>query len=135
MYEPNTGCWLWYGALSAAGYGQIRMRDYAHLVHRVRYKLKFGEIPNGICVLHKCDNPLCSNPDHMFLGTKKDNNNDRHKKGRSFRGTLTKLDSIQILTIRSLVGSGYPYWQIGKYFGVRHECIRKIIRLKTYKNI
>ena len=81
--DKSTDCWIWRGA-SEGRYGLIGIggsgnMDYAH---RVSWKLNFGNIPSGLFVLHKCDNSLCVNPSHLFLGTHQDNMDDMKRKGR-----------------------------------------------------
>lgn len=86
--EPNTGCWLWCGSLNNKGYGQFgigsEFNGTAKLTyaHRFAWEMSFGKIPNGMCVLHKCDVPACANPAHLFLGTQAENMIDMHSKGR-----------------------------------------------------
>jgi len=80
--QPQVGCWEWQRGHNAKGYGQVwfcgEMRD----AHRLAWFLAVGEIPNGLCVLHTCDNPSCCNPVHLWLGTKADNTRDALAKGR-----------------------------------------------------
>src|SRR4030095_15726266 len=82
--QKTETCWTWIGSLHSAGYGIInRRRDTAIRAHRVSYEMAFGPIPEGLHVLHHCDNPPCVRPDHLFLGTAVDNVNDMMAKGRN----------------------------------------------------
>lgn len=84
--EPNSGCWLWDGALNHHGYGQLSQTCGRPVkAHRVSYELSCGPIPQGMHVCHHCDVRSCVNPDHLFLGTQADNMLDMKKKGRAFR--------------------------------------------------
>jgi hypothetical protein len=74
-------CWVW-TASTRGGYGSIGISGRMERSHRVSWELANGPIPAGLCVLHHCDNPLCVNPGHLFLGTKKDNAKDMYSKGR-----------------------------------------------------
>lgn len=79
-------CWEWGAGIGANGYGKFRLSDPRREAgaHRMAWALAKGaEVPEGLCVLHKCDNPPCCNPAHLFLGTKGDNNRDRAEKGRT----------------------------------------------------
>ena len=79
------GCWAWQGCKHPQGYGLIRnMPQYLapRLAHRVSWELHFGPIPDGMLVLHHCDNPACTNPQHLFLGSHQDNSDDMVAKGR-----------------------------------------------------
>lgn len=86
MPEPNTGCWLWAKACKDNGYGMTYLNRSAITAHRCSWILNRGPIPIGMCVCHKCDTPACVNPDHLFLGTNRDNINDCQRKGRSLKG-------------------------------------------------
>ena len=103
MPEPNSGCWLWIAGMQGA-YGWFWNRS-PELAHRVAWTFHRGDIPEGSHVLHRCDTPLCVNPDHLFLGTQVDNNRDREAKGRGrpLRGEkhgMAKLTEAQVREIR-----------------------------------
>ena len=106
--EPNSGCWLWLGARNRQGYGVVYpcgRIGKQHRVHRLFYELYCGPILNGLHALHQCDNPICCNPDHIFLGTPKDNASDRVRKGRSYdqsgeKSNNVKLTKTQVSEIR-----------------------------------
>jgi hypothetical protein len=78
----ESGCWEWLGAKDELGYGIIKVDGKTMATHRLSYALTNGFIPNGLLVLHKCDNPSCCNPDHLFVGTQLDNVWDSINKGR-----------------------------------------------------
>jgi hypothetical protein len=88
FYEKRVvrldGCWKWTGKKDAFGYGVVQLgRELPRTgAHRVSWELNYGEIPNGLHVLHKCDNPECTNPEHLFVGTALDNVRDAQRKGR-----------------------------------------------------
>lgn len=100
-----SGCLIWTGTIGAGGYGSIRVGGKNAKAHRASWMAHRGEIPKGIMVLHKCDTPACINPDHLFLGTQRDNMHDALAKGRNAdtRGTKNgraKLTESQIADIR-----------------------------------
>jgi hypothetical protein len=83
--EPNTGCWLWLGAINGrSGYGSAKHPALRKNVsaHRISYEIHFGRAPEELGVLHRCDQPSCVNPDHLFLGTQQDNITDMLRKQR-----------------------------------------------------
>lgn len=80
---PEHSCWEWTGSIRTRdGYGGIKFQQRSLLAHRVAWELHNGPILNGLCVLHRCDNPTCVRPDHLFLGTLQDNAVDMQRKGR-----------------------------------------------------
>jgi hypothetical protein len=95
--EPTTGCWLWLRSRDKDGYGSLRADGRTRRAHREAYMAYMGPIPDGAHVLHKCDTPACVNPDHLFLGTQRDNLRDCVVKGR--HGNLVKTHCPQ----------GHPY--------------------------
>lgn len=80
--EPNTGCWLWLGAMEADGYGRISVDGRMRRVHRVAFAAWVEPLPNGQRVLHRCDQPACINPEHLYAGSAKDNIDDALRRGR-----------------------------------------------------
>lgn len=81
--EPNSGCWLWLGGTNAKGYAHFKYDNVQRRANRFSWEAHKGPIPDGLHVLHSCDNRLCVNPDHLFLGTNQDNVDDKIKKGRA----------------------------------------------------
>lgn len=130
--DKSGDCWLWTGATINKGYGQIRIKGKSVLVHRVSYELHRGPIPKGLCVLHHCDNPLCVNPDHLFLGTKYDNVQDMIAKGRR---SQTKLTLDKVKEIRERVSNGETQISLAKEFGVIQQTISDAVTRKTWKDV
>lgn len=84
--RPENECWPWAGATHNKGYGNIGIDGRTTTTHRLAYSLAIGPIPDGMHVLHRCDNPPCCNPEHLFLGTNRDNHADKIAKGRQASG-------------------------------------------------
>lgn len=84
--RSTNDCWIWRAHGMPQGYGHFQIGDRPYRAHRVAWQLTFGEIPDGMCVLHRCDMPPCCNPDHLFLGTVAENNRDAADKNRTAKG-------------------------------------------------
>ncbi len=136
-HEPS-GCWEWTRCRTKLGYGKVLAYGKVMLAHRVAYALHCGEMTKD-CVLHRCDNPPCCNPDHLFIGTRLENNRDAAQKGRhvspSFHGEqhpAAKLTNKDIPVIRSRYASGDSYRKIAIDYGVSTGAIGWIIRRQTW---
>lgn len=87
-------CWIWLGSRDFRGYGKFWLKGTNVRAHRASWKIIHGEIPEGLLVCHQCDNPSCVNPAHLWLGTDKDNADDRERKGRTAKGGRTRPKSV-----------------------------------------
>lgn len=136
--EPMSGCWLWVGAVTSNGYGNIRRSGKSLQAHRVSYKISCDEIPEGFHVLHKCDVRCCVNPEHLFLGTHAENMADKVKKGRQaktqgVKNGCAKLTEIKVREIRELL-SNLPRYSRGessaklvaKKYGIAYDTLNRI---------
>ena len=131
-------CWEWLSYKNPSGYGQTKIggRNGKHiLAHRLSWVVHFGEIPNDLHVCHKCDNPSCVNPKHLFLGTNLDNIKDRMAKGRSkatWKGVARenhpscKVSDAQIFEMVALRKSGKSISTIAPMFGITKRHISKL---------
>jgi len=139
MPEPNSGCWLWYGALKRGGYSTFLVDGKPTRGHRVSYELFKHKIPNGLWVLHTCDVRSCVNPDHLFLGTHDDNMADRQSKSRQCQGEengQSKISNMGARVIRRLGAFGtIPQAAIGELFGVSVSAVWQIIHRKSWTHV
>lgn len=154
--ETSTGCMEWQGYL-LNGYGTMSItvdgKRKMIRTHRYAWERVHGKIPDGLCVCHKCDNPKCVNIDHLFLGTKQDNNRDKAEKGRAFRRKYSeeerkayslmnrgennkgaKLTEAQVIDILAMKGTA-TYAKIAEMYGVSRDCIKGIFTGMTWKHI
>ena len=142
----ESDCWLWTGRTDEKGYGRISVGKRKNVgAHRIAWELAVGAIPDRFCVLHRCDNPPCVNPRHLFLGTNTDNVHDRHAKGRSKnifpqgdthpahirRGQqhwCARLSDSDIQQIRQRREAGETVTRLAADYGVHHATISRIAR-------
>lgn len=138
----SDGCWEWNAFKMGSGYGQFGLAGHMQYAHRVSYQLYIGEIPTGLYVCHKCDNPGCVNPAHLFLGTPADNVHDCENKGRGFhpgapgtRNGHAKLTEVQVIEIRAKYGEGVRIAALAKEFGVSRRAIYHIVYHTSWAKI
>lgn len=133
-------CWGWKRAIKDGNYPALAlvrgktMKRASHL----SWEMAHGQIPDGLCVLHKCDNRICTNPDHLFLGTRADNQADMASKDRSAwgeRARNAKLTTQQVLEIKSLVLSGSSQRSIARRFNVNQCNISRIVSGKRWRRM
>jgi len=134
----NNGCWGWKGVLYSTGYAYLSERGVRIGAHRLSYQIYKGEIPKDLFVLHSCDNPSCVNPEHLRVGTSKENMRDKVQRNRCNNPTgekhgNAKLTWIKVKEIRRLYISGkYSKQGLGRIFNVSEACIRSIINRLTW---
>lgn len=131
-YEPN-GCWRFTANNTRRGYGRLGFNRKAWPAHRFSWFIHFGEIPDGMLVCHKCDNPPCVNPEHLFLGTHLDNAWDKIKKGRtnmpkSVNHPHTKLTMVQAKEAIAMAMNGASNSKIAAAFGVSPTIVSDLVR-------
>lgn len=138
MSRQPDGCWIWHGATTGGTtpYGKLWLRGAYMKAHRASYVLHVGAIPDGMCVCHTCDTPLCVNPEHLFLGTKADNAADMLRKGRGGhfknppRGNRrkdSKLTETIVADIRARYANGESQSSIGRSYGIQQSTVHKVV--------
>lgn len=135
----ENNCWNWQLRIDDSGYGYATYRRSPMRTHRLSWIVFKGEIPKGKCVCHSCDNRKCCNPNHLFIGSNKENSEDMKEKGRQVKGSkspFSKLNENQVLEIRKLYETGnFTQLFLGEKFGVRQTKISEIVNRKTWKHI
>ncbi|MGI8655448.1 MAG: HNH endonuclease signature motif containing protein [Pyrinomonadaceae bacterium] len=141
-----NACWLWLASGHEAGYGQFSIRipfQRRRMVkaHRLAYELTHGMIPTGHVICHRCDNPPCCNPQHLFSATQKQNTEDKYRKGRQNHAigtqiTSAKLSNNKVITIRRLyVAGGYTQIRLAEMYGVSDATIRRVVKHQNWEHI
>jgi hypothetical protein len=139
-FEKGNSCWNWTAYKDWKGYGRFELAGRVQYAHRVSYQLYVGEIPEGLYICHRCDNPSCVRPAHLFLGTNADNMRDRENKGRCVHPSgekhgRAKLTEEQVKTIRTRRGDGVRSSVFEKEFGVAHQTISDIVNYRRWAKI
>lgn len=137
--QKGIGCWLWTGSRDANGYGRLNIKNKPVLAHRLSWSIHRHEIGPEQHVLHRCDNPQCVRPEHLFLGDQVENNADKMAKKRHRYGVShgadhggSKLTDEQVREIRASVG---PSRIIAEQFGISRRQVRDIRALKVWKHL
>jgi hypothetical protein len=143
----EAGCWLWVAATDPKGYGRVGFRDKVFLPHRISYALHHGSVPDDLFVLHRCDVPSCVRPDHLWLGTNRDNMLDASAKSRcgpqKYPGLYptgeghanSKLTAEKVLEMRRLFSDGHDHASLSEKFGVTKANVGYIVRGKAWKHL
>lgn len=136
----KNGCLEFFGCLNHDGYGRINKNGRLVYVHREIFREFVEEIPEGMCVCHTCDNPCCINTNHLFLGTHKQNMEDKARKGRVTNtiGSLNpsaKLKETDIPNIRRRIYDGDTCYSIAREYGVTGEAILAIKHNRIWKHV
>lgn len=131
-------CWLWEGPRNHFGYGLFAFARQTLATHRVSFELAYGPIPSPLFVLHKCDNPRCVNPEHLYLGTQLDNMRDRQSRTgypQGIKHHMAKLTENEVREIRRLYADGTSQISLAEQFNSDQTNISMIVNRKTWRHI
>lgn len=138
----SDDCWDWTASKFRQGYGKFTEtgKSQPSKAHRVSWEIKHGPLPKGLLICHKCDNPSCVNPEHLFLGTYQDNNRDCADKGRhggpfGVAHPNTKLTERKVQIIRALFKRGTRQVDLANLFNVDRPVISRIVNNKTWVHV
>lgn len=146
VIRSKDGCWGWTGSRTSLGYGRLTLggkRGYIERASRVSWMLHFGAIPEGMQVLHRCDNPPCSRPDHLFLGTQADNVADMWAKGRAVPPPMhfgvdaprAKLTPDLVAELRRRRTEGIGPTRLAAEYGIRVATVYSILNRRYWRQV
>ena len=156
MPGMDSACWVWTAGCNTCGYGQFRKDGRNVMAHRLAYETDVDSIPDGLCICHRCDNPSCVNPAHLFAGTKAENAHDRDRKGRqvSPRGDasgsrkhpercprgeahgMAQIAEADVLAIRErYAAGGITKAALARSLGMSKVHIGDIIRRRSWRHV
>lgn len=135
--DSKTGCWNWTGPRLRSGYGSTSYKSAERRAHRLSWRLFNGTIPEGMSVCHKCDNPRCVRPEHLFLGTQLDNVRDMIAKGRDRKALgqkngRAKMDEGSVREIRRLHSDGLSHRRIAGELGLNRGAVWAVLGGRTW---
>lgn len=140
----KTKCWVWTAFKNKLGYGHFKAKGFSPYAHRASWEINIGPIPVGMLVCHKCDNPSCIRPDHLFIGTNADNKRDCVSKDRHYKGGNPPhffgeehpnhvLTEKEVLEIKSKYIKKYgSCTALAREYGVDRSCIYLIVTGKNW---
>lgn len=140
---PN-GCINWKGSIQSNGYGRfiriVNQRKKEYRAHRFAWLIAYGEVPDDMFVCHRCDNPICVNIEHLFLGTAKDNATDRDNKKRnrqvhSEAHYISKLNHVAVTVIKYLHSKGKTPPELARAYKVSRATIHQVLNGESWKHI
>jgi hypothetical protein len=136
--DKTGDCWLWTAHRNRQGYGTLRVQKRTRMAHRVAWELENGPIPSGLQVCHRCDNPPCVNPAHLFLGTSQDNKLDSVAKGRHAHGErdgFANLTAEIVAKVRREHAEGVSCAELARRHGVTWAAIKFAIVRRTWRHV
>jgi hypothetical protein len=141
--DKSGDCWLWTAFVDDCGYGRFRptSKSSMNMAHRHAWMLTYGPIPEGLLVCHRCDNPACVNPDHLFLGTHAENMTDMASKGRSRdsfgeQNPRAKLTENTVREIRArYAAGGITLKQLGAEYSVSDQAVWRLVHRKSWRHL
>lgn len=137
--DKSGECWIWTGLTTREGYGLAYLHGRHYRAHRVADELTNGPIPDGVVICHRCDNPACVHPEHLFRGTQADNLDDMRAKGRDRYAygedaSNVKLTGQQVDAIREMRSSGKLHREIAEAFGVSTATVGRILAGRSWQH-
>jgi len=136
--DVQDGCWNWTSNIQSKGYGTLTWQRKMTYAHRLSYEIHYGPIPSGAFVCHTCDNPSCVNPEHLFIGSPKDNSSDMVAKNRQCKGSAfpqSKLTTRDIKEMRRLRNNGYTYQRLADRYKISKSHARHCVNKRYWKHV